>query len=163
MSESGRRPGVAGLLLGVGVALEGRVVFAGEVVIADEVVFAGKVLIVRATAVVLGRNAVVHGEVVLQDDIAVVLDDRRRRRCLGFDHQRHRAHLIVVADVHHPHALRSAAVPVDAAHRRALDHAVLGDEHELLMLAHDQRAGQRALVLGQRIVFTPIVPRPLTG
>ena len=37
-------------------------------------------------------------------------------------------------------------MPLDAG---ALDHAVLGDEDEVLVLAHDQRAGHAALLLGE--------------
>src|SRR3712207_6914376 len=50
----------------------------------------------------------------------------------------------VLADVHDLHALRRAAVPVDAAHADALDHPVGRDQHEVLMLADDQRRGEAA-------------------
>ena len=58
--------------------------------------------------------------------------------------------VVVVAEVHHAHALRGAALLRDALHAGALDHAVLRDEDEVLVLAHDQRAGEAALLLGQR-------------
>ena len=47
-----------------------------------------------------------------------------------------------------PDAGGVAALARDAAHGGALHHAALGDEQQLLVLAHDERAGEVALVLG---------------
>ena len=46
---------------------------------------------------------------------------------------------VVLAQVHHAHALRGAALAVDPAHAGAQRRSRLGDEHELLVLSHDQR------------------------
>src|SRR3954452_15643618 len=71
--------------------------------------------------------------------------------CVGLllHDERHRAHDVLVAQVHQPDALRGAAVARDALDARALHHSVLRDEDEVEVLADDQSAGETALLLGQ--------------
>src|SRR5204863_6696160 len=76
-------------------------------------------------------------------------------------HQRNRAHAIVLAQVHHPHTLCRPAHLRDAAGVRPLDHPVLGDEQEILVLADDQRAGQPALLRGELDGQHALGPTPL--
>src|SRR5580704_17449986 len=65
------------------------------------------------------------------------------------DHQRDRAHDIVVLEVHHANPGGGSALLGDASGGGPLHHATDADEHELLVLAYHQRTGERALLLGQ--------------
>ena len=57
-------------------------------------------------------------------------------------------HLVLAAQVHQPHALRRAAHPRDPIGGRADDRAVLRDQHHLIAVADDHRAGQPPARLG---------------
>ena len=67
----------------------------------------------------------------------------------GVHDERDRADEVVVLEVHDAHAGGRAALLGDAAGGGALDHAADADEHQLLVLAHDERAREAALFLGQ--------------
>src|ERR1051325_10856020 len=95
------------------------------------------------SAVAVGRGPVGTGQFLGLGLVGAVLG------LFGLDHEGDGAYAVVVLDVHHPHALGRAAHLRDAANRGALDHAVLGDEEEVLVLADDQGAGEAALLLGQ--------------
>src|SRR5262249_43684089 len=70
-------------------------------------------------------------------------------RFFGLDHQGDGADARVVLAVARLAALGGPAHVRDATGRGALDHAVLGDEEEVLVLADDQRTGEAPLLLGQ--------------
>src|SRR5207302_641108 len=67
----------------------------------------------------------------------------------AFDDERDGADEVVVLEVHHAHAGRRTALLGDPGGGGALDHPADADEHELLVLAHDERARERALALGE--------------
>src|SRR3954454_14764373 len=93
---------------------------------------------------VLGQRGIVGGA---GDRVRVDRLGRGGRRGLLLHDERDRRYLVVLADVHEPEALSVAAERAEVTHRDALDHAVLGDEHELVVLAHHERAGEAALGL----------------
>src|ERR1700686_3994570 len=67
----------------------------------------------------------------------------------AFDHQGDCRDGVVVLEVHDAYASSRTPLAGDAASGGALNHAADGDEDELLVLAHDERPSESALLLGE--------------
>ena len=87
----------------------------------------------------------------------------RPRASRRLDDQGDGADDVVLLHVHHFHALGRPPHLRDPARPGALDHPVLGDEQQVLVLADDQGAGEAALLLGQLRGQDAFGPPPLTG